>query len=208
MAKIPLTTIKRLSLYYRVLRAELRREIKTISSRELADRTTVPSNQIRRDLAYFGQFGRRGAGYEAEQLTAEIEKILGLDRPKNVAIVGAGNLGKAFASYKGFARQGFHLVAIFDNNSSKVGRKISGVDSYFWGRLELVIKEKKIELALVAVPAHAAQEVAEKLVQAGVRGILNFAPVNLAVPSGIKVVNVDLTQELEVLSYFLKEGNL
>lgn len=206
MIKIPAKAIKRLSVYYRFLREELKDEAATISSAQLAELTGIPSDQIRRDLAYFGQFGRRGAGYPIAQLADQIAKILGLDQPKNVAIVGAGNLGKALAAYKGFAKQGFHLVAVFDNNPSKVGRKVSGIDCFFWGRLEPVIRQKKIALVILTVPAEAAQEVAGKLAKAGVKGIMNFAPVNLALPATVKVINVDLTLELESLSYFLKEG--
>lgn len=205
MVKIPANAIKRLSVYYRFLQDELKAGEVTISSSQLADLTGMTSDQIRRDLAYFGQFGRRGAGYPIAALALEIEKILGLDRPKNVAIIGAGNLGRALAAYKGFAEQGFHLVAIFDNTAVKIGRKISGIDCYFWGRLEPIIKKNKISLAILTVPARAAQAVAEKLARAGIKGILNFAPTNLTVPDDVKVINVDLTMELESLSYFLKE---
>lgn len=206
MIKIPAKAIKRLSVYYRFLTAEFKETAETVSSAQLAELTGIPSDQIRRDLAYFGQFGRRGAGYPINLLSAQIVKILGLDQPKNVAIVGAGNLGKALAAYKGFAKQGFHPVAVFDNNPSKVGRKVSGIDCFFWGRFEPVIKQKKIALAILTVPAEAAQEAAAKLAKAGIKGIMNFAPVNLSLPAAVKVINVDLTLELESLSYFLKES--
>jgi redox-sensing transcriptional repressor len=152
-------------------------------------------------LAYFGQFGHPGIGYRCEELIPAIKKILGADRPWPVALLGAGNLGRALLGYKGFAEQGFRVVAAFDVDREKVGGKIEGVPIYGLDRLDAVISRHGIRLGIVAVPSAAAQQAADRLVAAGIEGILNFAPVTLSLPNDVRSVGVDLAIELEQLSF-------
>ncbi|WP_213996596.1 redox-sensing transcriptional repressor Rex [Tepidanaerobacter syntrophicus] len=204
-AKIPDATIGRLSLYSRYLIEAYEKGVTTVSSKSIADATGVTPAQVRKDLAYFGEFGTRGVGYNSKELYMHIMKILGLDKRWPVAIIGAGNLGRALSQYKGFHERGFDISCIFDNDPKKIGKKLSNINIYHLDVLEEKVKEFKIELGIIAVPAQAAQEVADKLVKAGIRGIMNFAPINITVPDNIVLRRVDLSAQLEYLTYYLEE---
>jgi redox-sensing transcriptional repressor len=157
--------------------------------------------QVRKDLAYFGHFGHPGVGYRCEELVAEIRRILGTDRQWTVTMVGVGNMGRALLRYKGFAAQGFRIVAAFDVDPRVAGSKIEGVPVYSQERLSEIVKQEGIQLGMITVPAAQAQDVAERLVAAGIVGILNFAPVALSLPADVPLVGVDLTTELEQLAF-------
>lgn len=204
-AKIPDATIGRLSLYSRYLIEAYERGVTTVSSQSIADATGVTPAQVRKDLAYFGEFGTRGVGYNSKELYMHIMKILGLHKRWPVAIIGAGNLGRALSQYKGFHERGFDISCIFDNDPKKIGKKLSNINIYHLDVLEEKVKEFKIELGIIAVPAQAAQEVADKLVKAGIKGIMNFAPINITVPENIVLRRVDLSAQLEYLTYYLEE---
>lgn len=207
LLKIPEMTIRRLSVYTRCLLQLEEDGIKTISSQELAERFNLNSAQVRKDLAYFGEFGVRGIGYYVSGLKAELQKILGLDREWAVALVGLGNLGTALFRYKGFGRQGFRIVAIFDDDPAKAGRELDSVPVFASRDLAREVKARGIQIAIVAVPADSAQAVTDQLVAAGIKAILNFAPVRLKVPRDIRLKDVDLSIELETLSFYLAKGS-
>jgi len=174
-----------------------------VSSRAMADNLGVTSAQVRRDLASFGEFGVRGVGYEVKQLRVELERILGLDRTLHVVIVGAGNLGHALADYPGFGSGGLKVVALFDVDPDKVGGETrGGIPIYHLDDLGSMVVGK-VDVGIVSVPAEAAQGVVDCLVAAGIRAVLNFAPVRPRVPQGFRCKSVDLTLELESLSFFL-----
>lgn len=181
--------------------------MKTISSKSLAEQFQLNAAQIRKDLAYFGEFGVRGVGYYVKELRRHLRAILGLDRTVNVAIIGAGNLGLALADYPGFRQEGFAIVALFDVERSKIGRRSrAGVRIHSLADLRHVVKRDAIDIAVLAVPAAAAQGVVNAVIHAGVRAILNFSPGALKVPSDVKLKDVDLTVSLESLSFFLARG--
>ncbi len=203
--KIPEMTIRRLSVYTRCLLQLEEDGVKTISSEELAERFNLNSAQVRKDLAYFGEFGVRGIGYYVSGLKAELQKILGLDREWQVALVGFGNLGSALFRYKGFARQGFRISAIFDDDAQKAGRTVEGVPVFPLRGLPHELEGRNVQIGIIAVPAESAQTVAERLVAAGVKAILNFAPARLKVPKEVRLQNVDLSIELETLSFSLSQ---
>jgi len=196
-------TIRRLSVYTRCLLQLEEDGVKTVSSQELAERFNLNSAQVRKDLAYFGEFGVRGIGYYVSGLKAELQRILGLDREWAVALVGFGNLGSALFNYKGFTRQGFRIAAIFDEDPSKVTRDVESTPIFSSRELGREIKARGIQIAIMAVPAEAAQPVADLLVSAGIRAILNFAPARLKVPKDVRLKHVDLSIELETLSFYL-----
>jgi redox-sensing transcriptional repressor len=181
--------------------------VKTISSKALAEQFHLNAAQIRKDLAYFGEFGVRGVGYYVKELKRHLRMILGLDRTVRVAILGAGNLGLALADYPGFRQEGFAIVALFDTERVKIGRRSKGGvrihDIHEFGRL---VKREGIDIAVIAVPADSAQTVVNTAVQAGIRAVLNFSPGSLKVPPGVKLKNVDLTVSMESLSFFLARG--
>jgi len=201
--KVPLATIPRLSLYYRALME--RSDTQLISSQELAGLSGTSAAQVRKDLAYFGQFGAAGKGYRADFLKSSISRILGVDKDWSVALVGIGNLGSALLSYKGFLRQGFHIVAAFDNDVEKIGKNFAGIVIQDIAALEDEIRRKKIKMAVVTVSQEAAQEVTDKLVKYGVKAILNFAPLRPGAPKGVEVHSIDLSIELEKLAFFLSQ---
>ena len=203
--KIPDATIGRLSLYSRYLKEADEKGITTISSQHIAKATGVTPAQVRKDLAYFGEFGTRGVGYNSRELFNYIMKILGLDKRWSIAIIGAGNLGRALSQYKGFQQRGFDVICIFDNDPKKIGKKLANIDIYSLDMLEEKVKELDIDLGIIAVPALAAQDVADKLVSVGIRGIINFAPVNITVTENIILRRVDLAAQLEYLTYYLEE---
>ena len=203
--KISELTTNRLSVYLRCLNTLAAAGIKTVSSQSLADQFNLNSAQIRKDLAYFGEFGVRGVGYFIEELRQHITNILGLDMAHRVGIVGAGNLGTALANYNGFRQSNFEVVALFDNDKEKIGRRIghAGIMVYDARRIERVVREEGIDVAVVAVPARAAQKVLNQLMGAGIKAVLNFAPARLRSRLDVKLKTVDLTISLESLSYFL-----
>lgn len=206
LPKIPEMTIRRLSVYTRCLQQLEEDGVKTVSSQELAERFNLNSAQVRKDLAYFGEFGVRGIGYYVAGLKAELQKILGLDREWPVALVGFGNLGSALFHYKGFARQGFRIAAIFDDDAAKIGREVAGVQVFASAELGHQVRSRGIQIAIVAVPPEAAQQVTDRLVEAGIKAILNFAPSRLRAPRDARLKHVDLSIELETLSFYLAKG--
>lgn len=202
--KIPEATIIRLSVYSRYLSQADRRGITTISSGEIADGVGVSPAQVRKDLAYFGEFGTRGVGYNVKDLHRNIIKILGLNNRWPVVIVGAGNLGTALCMYGGFRERGFDVVGMFDNDKFKVGHRLNGIPIYSLNDLPEVVAREHAQIGVIAVPAHSAQEVASALVKARIRAILNFAPCVLSVPKDIELRNVDLSVNLEILTFNLE----
>jgi redox-sensing transcriptional repressor len=200
-------TAGRLSVYLRCMNTLDAAGVKTVSSRTLAEQFHLNAAQIRKDLAYFGEFGVRGVGYYVRELKRHLRVILGLDRTVRVAIVGAGNLGLALADYPGFRQEGFEIVALFDADRDKVGRKSrGGVRILELDEFRRVVKRDGVDIVALAVPAHAAQEVVNLVVASGIRAILNFSPGTLKVPPGVKLKNVDLTVSLDSLSFFLARG--
>src|SRR5437899_3171347 len=204
--KISELTTNRLSVYLRCLNELNAAGIKTISSQELAEQFNLNSAQIRKDLGYFGEFGVRGTGYFIDDLRKHLIKILGLDKPHRVGIIGAGRLGTALANYNGLDKSNFTVVALFDNDKSKIGERIvGGIPIFDVNRMPKVVRDQAIDVAVIAVPARAAQRVLNQIMTAGVKAILNFAPAPLKARLGVKVKTVDLTTSLESLSYFLAQ---
>jgi redox-sensing transcriptional repressor len=197
---VPKAVVSRLSLYLRELQRLVRDGHLTISSNQLGNLLGLTDAQVRKDLAYFGHFGNPGIGYRCEALITEIKRILGTDRGWDVVMIGAGNLGRALLGYKGFGQQNFRIVAAFDIDTTKAG-SIEGVPIFPLDKLPDVVAQRQIKLGMIVVPAAAAQSAAEKLVAAGVEGIVNFAPVTLVLPETVSLVGVDLAMELEQLAF-------
>jgi redox-sensing transcriptional repressor len=208
--KISELTTNRLSVYLRCLNTLAAAGIKTISSQALAKQFNLNSAQIRKDLGYFGEFGVRGVGYYVKDLRDHITQILGLNRPHRVGIIGAGRLGTALANYNGFGKSNFTVVALFDNDSDKIGRRLDAgeVMVYDVKKIDRVVREQEIDVAVIAVPAISAQRVLNQVTNAGIRAVLNFAPAPLSARLGVKVKTVDLTTSLESLSYFLARSQV
>jgi redox-sensing transcriptional repressor len=207
-ATVPKAVVSRLSLYLRELQHLVRDGHQRTSSSQLGRLLGFSDAQVRKDLAYFGHFGHPGIGYRCDDLIHAIRKILGTDRDWPVAMVGTGNLGRALLGYKGFSHQGFRIVAAFDVDPQRVGATIEGVRVFHLDRLAEVVGENHIKLALIAVPAPAAQSVADRLVAAGIEGVVNFAPVTISLPENVRQIGVDLAIELEQLSFsVLNRGN-
>ena len=200
-------TVRRLSVYTRCLLQLEEDGVKTVSSHELAERFNLNSAQVRKDLAYFGEFGVRGIGYYVAGLKAELQRILGLDREWPVALIGFGNLGSALFHYKGFGRQGFRIAVIFDDDPAKTNREANGVPIFATRDLAREVKARGVQIAIVAVPAEAAQSVADQLVAAGIKAVLNFAPTRIRLPRDVRLKDVDLSIELETLSFYLAKGS-
>jgi redox-sensing transcriptional repressor len=213
---IPNPAVRRLSLYLRQLESFNRKDRRTVSSKELGESLNLTDAQVRKDLAYFGQFGHPGVGYRVEDLIGQVRRILGTDKTWSVLLVGAGNLGRALIAYNGFDAKGFRLVAVFDSDPAKTGQRLgpfpgrpdavdSGDKRVFviqpMSELKSTVEKQAIRLAILAVPADSAQEVADQCVEAGIRGLLNFAPVSLRLPSHIAMNAVDLAVQLEQLSF-------
>lgn len=197
-------TTNRLSLYLRFLTELEERDVKTVSSKVLAEQFGLNAALIRKDLAHFGDLGVRGVGYVVKDLRRQLHTILGLDRNHRVAIMGAGNLGLALADYPGFRREGFRIVALFDTLHNKVGQlSRSGVKIYDIRELRNVARRENITIAVIAVPAASASRVVKTVVQAGIKAVLNFSPGALRVPDDVKLKSVDLTVSLESLSFYL-----
>lgn len=205
---VPKAVVNRLSLYLRELLRLMRDGHQTTSSSHLGNLLGFTDAQVRKDLAYFGHFGYPGIGYRCQELIDAIRRILGTDRSWPVAMVGVGNLGRALLGYRGFGQQNFRIVAAFDVDNSKVGDPIDNVPVYHLDKLPEIVRQQKIKLGMVVVPAAAAQMVADKLVAAGVEGIVNFAPVTISLPPTVSSVGVDLAMELEQLSFaVVNRGN-
>lgn len=202
-SRIPEKTITRLSIYLRCLEELVGDEMTAVSSQQLAERFGLNSAQVRKDLAYFGQFGVRGLGYYTGRLKRNLELILGLNQKWEVALVGLGNLGSALLNYRGFQQRGFRILVAFENDPGKVGRRVGRVPVYHVQKLVPILRRRNIRMAVIAVPASAAQAVADGLVAAGVNAILNFAPTQLSVPREVKVQNVDLSVMLKTLSFYV-----
>ena len=206
MKRIADSTVRRLSLYLRFLEDFEQRGLETISSDELARRGGTTSAQVRKDLSFFGSFGKRGLGYSVDTLCDHLTKILGLDKEHRVAIIGAGRLGTALADYYGFRRANFTVTALFDNDREKIGTRIGEVKVLDAKNFAATVKRDNIELAVIAVPASCAQMVFEDIVAAGIKAVLNFAPAALRKSSSdVKLKTVDLTTSLESLSFFLAQ---
>lgn len=201
--QIPEDSVKRLSLYLRNLRYLAKEGVETISSEALAQDIYVSAAQVRKDLSYFGDFGTRGVGYSVRDLISEIESILGLDKRWSLALVGVGRLGSALLNYRGFQQFGFQFCVAFDNNPEKVGKIIEKVKIEDYSEIEKIIKKKKIKIAVITVPAPAAQEVTDRLVKAGIEAILNFSPRYLNVPPSVSIKTVDIALEVGNLTYYL-----
>jgi redox-sensing transcriptional repressor len=202
-------TTNRLSVYLRCLNALDTAGVRTVSSQALADQFHLNAAQIRKDLAYFGEFGVRGVGYYVKELRRHLRQILGLDARVPIAIVGAGNLGLALADYPGFREEGFEIAALFDSMREKIGqRSRAGVPIYDIRDFRKFVRRSRIRIAVIAVPAAAAQAVVNTVVSAGVKAVLNFSPGTLKVPPDVKLKSVDLTVSLESLSFFLAQGDI
>ncbi|MBS3787693.1 redox-sensing transcriptional repressor Rex [Candidatus Bipolaricaulota bacterium] len=201
--KIPKETIDRLPLYLRCLNKLIDQGEENISSKNFSSRLNLNSAQVRKDLSYFGDFGKRGVGYETKKLASKIREILNLDRRWKMALVGVGNIGSALLTYSGFDRRVFEVAIAFDSNPQLIGQEINGVEVEDVSNLSGRIAEEGVKLGIIAVPASSAQQVADKLVEGGVKGVLNFAPALLDLPEYIQLAQVDITKELEQLLYYL-----
>jgi len=202
---VPPTTVRRLSTYYRVLGSVQADGHPNVSSETLASLTGFTAAQVRRDLAYFGSFGKRGVGYAVPDLRRRLAAILGIDRGWRIGLVGVGNLGRALMAYPGFNNQGFDVVAAFDSDPAVIGSRVNGQRVFPVSDLAGATRDQRIDMIIVTVPVRAAQAVVDQAVAAGVRAILNFAPTQLRVPPHVQLSNVDLAVEVEYLSYSLSD---
>jgi redox-sensing transcriptional repressor len=199
---IPEASVARLPLYLRALVDMAERNIHTVSSETLAAMAGVNSAKIRKDLSYLGSYGTRGVGYDVEYLIHQISRELGLTQDWAVAIVGVGNLGIALANYGGFADRGFRIAALLDTDPAKVGKVIAGIEVAHIDECERIVKEDEVSIAILAVPATIAQDVCDRLISAGITSVLNFAPAVIQVPDGVSLRQVDLSIELQILSFY------
>jgi len=204
--KISESTIRRLSLYYRALSLLEKENYETISSRELARREKLTPAQVRKDLSFFGSFGTRGLGYPVSELKERIARILGIHREWNVAMIGVGNIGSALVSYKEFQKQGFAIKLVFDNDQRKIGSNHKGLIVSDIKDMPRLLRENNIEMVILAVPAIVAQYIVDEVVAAGIKAILNFAPINLKVPEDVFVRNENMAMELEYLSFAISNN--
>lgn len=201
--KIPDIIVGRLPVYLRALQRMADMGLKTTSSQELGEHVGISAAQIRKDISQFGEFGKQGTGYSIEFLLDKLREILKVDRIWDVVVVGAGDVGHALANYQGFQDRGFRVVGIFDNDKDKVGQKISGFVVEDTETMGEKIKDSGIKIAMLTVPAAAAQDVADKLIQAGVKAILNYAPISLNVPNNVKVQYIDPSTHLQKMTFYL-----
>jgi len=201
--EIPEVVIDRLPVYYRWLRRMQDAGAVTVSSQELGDALDVTPAQIRKDLSYFGRFGKQGRGYSVERLVEELQVILGLNRRWRMVLVGVGRLGRAIASYQGFEPQGFDLVAAFDANTEEIGQHLGGLIVRDVRELELALREQPADIGIVAVPSEVAQQVIDSLVRGGVHSILNYAPITVQVPRGVELRRIDPLLSLQSMTYHL-----
>lgn len=203
--KVPQVTVKRLSRYLRALERFQERGYETISSEELAGDLHLKPSQLRKDLAYFGEFGTRGMGYNLTKLAEQLRRILGLHRQWSIAIIGVGNLGTALLRYQGLNEKGFRVAAIFDDDPEKVGSTRSGIRIFHMDKINEIVRDKNIQIGILTVPAPAARATAEIAIQAGIKALLNFAPLSIKTPPGVICLQVDITSELKILSHFLSQ---
>ena len=203
MKKISDSTIQRLSKYYRTLSNLLDKNVTTISSQEIAHINNITSAQVRKDLSFFGTFGKRGLGYNVSELRDQIAKILGLKKQWNVGLVGFGNIGRALIQYDEFKKQGFNIIALFDSDPKKYGKVVSNLQINNISDAKKIVKEKALEIIIIAVPANFAQDIVDKFMEYGIKAFLNFAPRSIKTPEDVLVKNENMSIELEALSYFL-----
>ena len=204
--QIPEVVVSRLPMYLRALALLKFEGIEFISSRGLGTRLRMTPAQIRKDLSFFGKFGRQGRGYNVSRLHGELQQILGLDKKWLMALVGVGRLGRAILDYKGFAPEGFKIVAAFENDPNLIGKKVSGVPIEDIAKLETSLKDKKVDIAIVAVPSSDAQVVIDKLIQSGIKAILNYAPICVRVPLGVRLQGIDPVLALQGMTFYLARG--
>ncbi|MBI2917586.1 MAG: redox-sensing transcriptional repressor Rex [Chloroflexi bacterium] len=202
---IPEVVVLRLPEYLRALEQLAGEGVYLVSSQELGEKLQVTPAQIRKDLSYFGHFGKQGKGYDVKRLIGELRRILGLDRDWRLAVVGVGNLGRALLRYGGFSQQGFKIVAAFDTNPKVTGKKVGPVVVQDVAEMPKVVKSEGVHIGVVSVPASAAQEAVDRLVQAGVRAILNYAPATLRVPPSVYIRHVGPVSALESMTFYLKD---
>ena len=207
MKHVAPSTIRRLSLYLHFLQMCAEAERPTVSSRALAEAGGATPAQVRKDLSFFGSFGRRGVGYPVRELAEHLREILGLDRSYRVVLVGAGRLGAALAHFEGFRERGFEIAAVYDTDPAKVGAALDGLTVREGAALEADLAAQPADIGVIGVPPAEAQAVADRLVKAGVRALLNFAPVHLAVSAGVSVKHVNLALELDGLAFALRNGD-
>ena len=203
--RFPDRVVSRFSLYLRYLKQVGQEGVYLVTSSQIAQALHLTAPQVRRDLSYLGHFGLAGVGYNVKKLASTLEKVLGLNKEWPVVLVGAGNLGAALFSYSGFRRRGFEIVAIFDRDTNKIGTRWANVAILDIDCLPEAVKQKDVKIGVIAVPQYAAQEVADRLVNSGVKAILNFSPSKIEVPDDVKLQDVDVTTELETLSWFLAQ---
>ena len=202
---VPEVVVARLPQYVRILTQLMEEGIQVANSQQLGEKLQVTPAQIRKDLSYFGRFGKQGRGYNVGRLLGELRQILGLNARWNVAVVGVGRLGRAILSYPGFTPAGFHLVAALDNNADIVGHQVAGLEVRPVCELQKVLEEQNVSIAIVAVPITHTQEVINRLVECGVRAILNYAPISPQVPEGVRIQNIDPVLSLQSMTYYLSD---
>lgn len=202
--EIPDIVIGRLPIYLRALDRMIREDKEYTSSHELGERLGISSAQIRKDLSHFGEFGKQGTGYNIKYLYEQIRHILKVDRTWSVAVVGVGDLGHALAHYKGFGVRGFRVTALFDADPQKIGEKVAGLTVLPVGHMKDEVRRQAIQVAMIAVPAENAQQVANQLIEGGVRAILTYAPITLAVPPEVQVQYIDPVAHLQHMTYYLR----
>lgn len=203
MKRIADSTVRRLSAYLRFLEDFEGRGLSTISSDELARRGGTTSAQVRKDLSFFGSFGKRGLGYSVPELATQLREILGLGRQWKVIIIGAGKIGAALVAYRGFRQRGFHILSAYDSNADKVGKQLEGIPVRDIGQLEKDVQKERPDIAVLTVPSENAQSVVDRIVKAGIKAVLNFAPTQLQVPHDVTLKTVNMAMELEGLSFAL-----
>lgn len=202
-ADVPAPVIRRLPLYLRALMFLVDEGQEIISSEELGKKLGISPAQIRKDLSYFGEFGKQGTGYEIKHLREQLKRILKVDRGWGIALVGAGDLGHAIVHYEGFKNRGFHIAAIFDNDPQKIGKKIGDLEIRDSRLLPKVVKEMGLQVAIVAVPASEARKVVDTLIALEIKAILNYAPITLSVPAGVQIRCIDPVTRLQYMTYYL-----
>ena len=201
--RIAESTVRRLSIYLRFLEEFEVRGATTVSSEELARRGGTTSAQVRKDLSFFGSFGKRGLGYSVPELSTALREILGLGKEWRVVIIGAGKIGAALAQYRGFRQRGFNILAVYDSNPEKVGRTLEGIEIRDISRFEGDVAREQPEIAVIAIPGEGAQDMLDRIVRTGIKAVLNFAPVQLHAPADVTVKAVNMAMELEGLSFAL-----
>ena len=208
MKNIPFATIERVARYLRCLKRLGEMKIKVVSSKALAEHTKTTPEQVRKDLSYFGKFGKTGTGYDVKKLSKKLEAILKAQKKWNVCIIGAGALGSALVRYPGFKESGYSIIAMFDNNLEKIGKKISGIEIFDIEKFSEITRKKDIQLAIAAVPKESTEELEDVIAKSTIRGVMNFVPVTLKFKTRrrIAVVDVDLAQKLYIMTYLIKRG--